>query len=64
MGPPASVSGDLVAKYLRPQSDFSYDSATNRRGGLVTIKLVLEDIARAPGERVSLLHQVHVDNAP
>jgi len=69
---PTSVVGSLVAKYVRLPQDaagndldaFTYDSGTNSRGGLVTIRLALEDTDRAPGERITLLHQVHVDNAP
>jgi len=39
---------------------FRYQPGNARRGGLVTIELVLEQA----GERISLLQQVHVDNAP
>lgn len=39
---------------------FDYSGATHERNALVTLKLVL----LAGGERVSLLQQVHVDNAP
>jgi MSHA biogenesis protein MshO len=62
---PISGSGDLVAKYLvLANSDFTYDTGSASRGGLVTIQLALEDMVRATGERITLLHQVHVDNAP
>lgn len=40
---------------------FRYQPGNAMRGGLVTIELVLEQQA---GERISLLQQVHVDNAP
>ena len=64
-GPADDDSYALVAKHLvLSDSDFTYDSGTNSRGGLVTIRLALEDTVRAPGERITLLHQVHVDNAP
>ncbi len=39
---------------------FRYQPGNAMRGGLVTIELVLEQA----GERISLLQQVHVDNAP
>lgn len=39
---------------------FSYNPGTSTRGGLVTLRLVLEK----GGERIVLLQQVHVDNAP
>jgi len=39
---------------------FRYRPGNAMRGGLVTIELVLEQA----GERISLLQQVHVDNAP
>jgi MSHA biogenesis protein MshO len=60
VGPPDDVLGDLVATHLDVASTFSYDSATTRRSGLVTMQLALEN----NGERITLLHQVHVDNAP
>ncbi len=40
---------------------FSYEPGTNTRNGLVTLRLTLRDGA---GETISLLQQVHVDNAP
>ncbi|MNR58280.1 hypothetical protein D3C85_1792390 [compost metagenome] len=39
---------------------FSYDSGTSTRGGLVTLRLTLAQ----DGEIITLLQQVHVDNAP
>lgn len=39
---------------------FDYSPGTPQRAGLVTIELVLADA----GERVRVLHQVHVDNSP
>lgn len=64
-GPDSGGSDDLVAKYLvLSGSSFTYDAGSASRGGLVTIQLALEDTVRAAGERITLLHQVHVDNAP
>jgi MSHA biogenesis protein MshO len=52
---------DLVAKFIDEEnSSFDYSSATSTRSGLVTMRLTLEDNE----ESISLLHQVHVDNAP
>jgi len=60
-GPDSGGSDDLVAKYLVvTDSLFTYNSSTAIRSGLVTIQLALEN----DGERITLLHQVHVDNAP
>lgn len=39
---------------------FTYDSGTSTRGGLVTLRLTLAE----DGEIITLLQQVHVDNAP
>lgn len=39
---------------------FDYSPGTPQRAGLVTIELVVADA----GERVRILHQVHVDNSP
>jgi MSHA biogenesis protein MshO len=51
----------LVAKFIdEANSSFDYSSATSTRSGLVTMRLTLEDNE----ESISLLHQVHVDNAP
>ena len=40
---------------------FSYEPGTNTRNGLVTLRLTLRDEV---GETITLLQQVHVDNAP
>ncbi|HCG38531.1 PilW family protein [Stutzerimonas kunmingensis] len=40
---------------------FSYEPGTNTRNGLVTLRLTLRD---ETGETITLLQQVHVDNAP
>ena len=62
----------LVAKASRPsagitlvppkefQSWLDYAVATNTRSGLVTLRLTLAEA----GETITLLQQVHVDNAP
>ena len=64
-GPDSNGTDDLVAQYLvLADSSFTYNSSTASRSGLVTIQLALEDEERAAGERITLLHQVHVDNAP
>jgi MSHA biogenesis protein MshO len=41
-------------------SSFAYTPGTNTRNGLVTLRLTLSD----SGETISLLQEVHVDNAP
>ncbi|WP_278362365.1 PulJ/GspJ family protein [Stutzerimonas kunmingensis] len=43
------------------KSSFTYEPGTNTRNGLVTLRLTLRDEA---GETITLLQQVHVDNAP
>ena len=40
--------------------EFSYDPGATQRAGLVTMRLTLEE----QGEQITLLHQVHVVNAP
>lgn len=60
---PASAlgSGDLVAQHVKlTDSSFRYAAGTAERGGLVTLQLTLE----SEGEKITLLHQVHVDNSP
>jgi MSHA biogenesis protein MshO len=39
---------------------FSYDPGTPQRSGLVSLRLTLTD----DGETITLLHQIHVENAP
>jgi MSHA biogenesis protein MshO len=59
--PDSDGTESLVAKFIDEEnSSFDYSSATSTRSGLVTMRLTLED----KEERISLLHQVHVDNAP
>ncbi len=58
---PAAGGGDVVAKNIvLADSSFSYDSGTAGRSGLVTVQLALEK----EGERITVLNQMHVDNAP
>ncbi len=40
--------------------NFSYQPGTSQRAGLVTLRLQLNE----DGEMVTLLHQIHVENAP
>ena len=59
--PADPANGDLVSSFVHlADSSFSYSAGTAGRSGLVTIQLALE----SEGERITLLHQVHVDNAP
>jgi MSHA biogenesis protein MshO len=61
--PDANGTESLVAKFIdADESYFEYNSSTSSRSGLVTIRLALKD--EDSGEEISLLHQVHVDNAP
>lgn len=58
---PGAAAGDLVASNIvLAASQFVYDAGTASRSGLVRMQLALEKA----GERITLLHQVHVDNAP
>ena len=58
---PGAAEGDLVASQIvLAASQFAYDAGTASRSGLVRMQLALEKA----GERITLLHQVHVDNAP
>ncbi|MEF8823370.1 MAG: hypothetical protein V5A74_04570, partial [Desulfohalobiaceae bacterium] len=52
-------NGALLARHVK-NATFTYHPGTPSRSGLMTLKLTLED----EGERVSLLHQVHVLNFP
>jgi MSHA biogenesis protein MshO len=54
-GGTAAVAADHVSGCR-----FSYQAGTSQRSGLVTLELTLTD----QGESISLLHQVHVFNAP
>ena len=59
----APLSGGNNAVLTTPVTAcaFSYTPGTNQRAGLVTLDITVAD---ASGERVRLLHQVHVDNSP
>jgi MSHA biogenesis protein MshO len=50
----AQVSGNLTS------CSFSYDPGASQRAGLVTMELTLSE----EGETITLIHQVHVVNAP
>ncbi|SDE03264.1 MSHA biogenesis protein MshO [Desulfuromonas thiophila] len=58
-GPPNAVTGVLVAQKME-NIHFTYDAGLSSRAGLVTVELVLQE----DGERIRLLQQTHVDNAP
>ncbi|MDD2759883.1 MAG: type II secretion system protein [Methylomonas sp.] len=57
---PAGAAGQLLANNL-VSCAFAYSSATATRSGLVTLQITLAD---SSGEATTLIHQVHVDNAP
>lgn len=58
--PPAG-GNDLVTDFVDVAAcDFQYTPGVSQRAGLVTLRLTLADA----GETVTLLHQVHVVNAP
>lgn len=57
----SSPSAALVVDSIAPGGcAFSYDPGTSTRGALITLRLTLTQDA----ETISLLQQVHVDNAP
>ncbi|WP_321365627.1 type II secretion system protein [uncultured Desulfuromusa sp.] len=56
---PPAVEADLVARNIAG-CRFSYDPGGSQRAGLVTLELSLSEA----GETMTLLHQVHVVNAP
>lgn len=56
----AGVTGGRIVSQVSLCS-IDYQPGTAQRGGLVTLEISLQD---AQGERVNLLHQVHVDNMP
>ena len=53
------VSSALMTQ-LVTSCDFRYQAGSSARAGLVTVELTLSDA----GENVTLLHQIHVINAP
>jgi MSHA biogenesis protein MshO len=56
---PPGVAGALIASHVSGCS-FAYASGPSEREALVTVSLALTDT----GETVSLIHQIHVNNAP
>ena len=54
-----SGSGNLIAENVR-NCQFSYAPGTSQRVGLLTIELAMG----TGGEQITLLHQIHVSNAP
>jgi MSHA biogenesis protein MshO len=52
-------NGDLVTRNVS-SCKFNYDPGASQRAGLVTLELTLTEA----GETITLLHQVHVVNAP
>lgn len=59
--PPASGTNALLADKVVPGGcNFAYQAGASQRDALVSLRLELTD----GGETVSLLHQVHVNNAP
>ncbi len=57
---PLSTGSSVLLVALVEGCGFDYSPGSPQRAGLVTIELVLADA----GERVRVLHQVHVDNSP
>ncbi|MBE0597360.1 MAG: prepilin-type N-terminal cleavage/methylation domain-containing protein [Desulfuromonadales bacterium] len=56
---PGTPGSALVSRHVAACS-FTYAPGTSQRAGLVTLALTLE----SGGEQVTLMHQVHVENAP
>ncbi len=54
------VTSDALVTRGISGCEFTYDPGTTQRAGLVTLELALEEA----GEKITLLHQVHVVNAP
>ncbi len=61
VAPLASGSNQMLTKPVTACT-FTYQPGTDQRGGLITVDLTVGDTDS--GERVRLLYQVHVDNAP
>ncbi|MCA1799557.1 MAG: prepilin-type N-terminal cleavage/methylation domain-containing protein [Xanthomonadaceae bacterium] len=57
--PTSTAAGQIVADQVA-SCTFQYDPGTATRSALVTMRITLS----SDGESVTLLHQVHVDNAP
>lgn len=58
--PPSGATGQIQANNIS-SCVFSYTSASSTRSGLVSLQITLTD---SSGESSTLIHQVHVDNAP
>ncbi|MGD0960698.1 MAG: prepilin-type N-terminal cleavage/methylation domain-containing protein [Methylomonas sp.] len=58
--PPTGATGNIQAQNISNCS-FSYSPGSATRAGLIALQLTLTD---SYGQTVTLLHQVHVDNAP
>ena len=56
---PSGGTSALVTRNV-DSCNFSYDPGAGQRAGLVTLELTLEE----EGEQITLLHQIHVVNAP
>lgn len=59
---PLSVVEDALLSTPVTACSFTYNPGTPERAGLVTLDITVGDLAS--GDRVRLLHQVHVDNSP
>lgn len=57
---PPSSGGAIQSNYIS-DCNFSYDSGSSSRSGLVSLTLTLTDDA---GESIRLIHQVHISNQP
>ena len=58
--PTCSVSEPVATSLNCGLTLFNYEPGTATRSGIVTIQVALEET----GERINLMHQVHVSNAP
>jgi MSHA biogenesis protein MshO len=59
--PTPPSSGNAIQSNYLSDCQFSYDSGSSLRAGLVTLSLTLTDEV---GESIHLIHQVHVSNQP
>ncbi len=59
--PEPPTSGDAIQANYLSSCQFSYNSGSSSRAGLITVELTLTD---DKNESVRLVHQVHVDNQP
>jgi len=57
---PPNAGGAIQSNYIS-NCDFSYNSGSSSRSGLVSLNLTLTDDA---GESIRLIHQVHISNQP